>query len=113
MADDLTESLDRDSRAMERIANAFERFAKVFEDRFNKDFPPAKVKREAELIRSDERAEQFSDKPSDDWLKETEAATGPSRFAARAAEAGVKATPPPRGRAVEIPKGNGNKAKPS
>src|ERR1035438_5935174 len=111
--DDIVNSIERDERAMERMASALERFAKVFEDRFNKDFPPLKVKRDAELIRADDRAEQFSDKPSDEWLSETENAAGPSRFAQRLEEAGPKKAPTARGRAVKVPEGDGNKAKPS
>jgi hypothetical protein len=110
---DIEASIDADERAMARIASAFERIATIMEKRYAKEFPEPKVKRDAELIRADDRAEQFSDKPTDQWLSETENAAGPSRFAKRLEETGAKTPPPARGRTVEVPKGDGNKAKPS
>ena len=116
----LEDEFVRDTRAMERIADALDQaaialtaLAMVQKERLEKDFPAPKVKRDAEIIRADERAEQYNDKPSNQWLEETQDAAGLSRFAKRFEESGVQAPPQKRGRTVEVPQGDGNKTKPS
>jgi hypothetical protein len=114
---ELEESMARDERAIERIASALERWATVAEKRFAKDFPEPKVKRDAELIRADDsigtRAEQYSDKAGTGWLDEQPAGAEPSRFEKRFSETGKQETTSPKRRVVEVPKGDGNKTKPS
>lgn len=110
---DILESIERDERAMERIASALERWVTLQEQRFAKEFPEPRVKRDAELIRADERSDQYSDKPSPEWLEETRQAAGASRFAIRAGEGVTRPSPAPRRRIVEVPEGDGNKPKPS
>ena len=82
---DLGESLDRDTRAMERLADAFERIATVFEKRFAKDHPE-KVAKVAELIETDhkQREQELSDKADKQWFEETAEALPASRFQERA-----------------------------
>ena len=112
MTPELEESMERDERAIERIAAAFERVATVLEKRFAKDFPEARPKRDAQLIRADDRADQYSDKPNDGWLDERPAEAEPSRFEQRFKETGTQAPAPRKGRVVEVPEGDGNKTKP-
>ena len=116
---DILQGLEDDSRAMQRIAAALEGIVEALakrnmieQERLEKEFPPERAKRAAEIIRSDDRAEQFSDKPTDQWLAETEAAAGPSRFAQRLAEAHPQgeAVRPKRKRTVEVPQGYGDHA---
>ena len=102
-----------DTRAMERIADALERWVTLQEKRFAKEFPEPKVKRDAELIRADERANEYNDKPSDEWISETENAAGPSRFAKRLEESGTQAVTATGRIAPPLPKRDGNKTKPS
>lgn len=109
----LEDEFTRDTRAMERIATALEAWVEIQRKKFDKEFPPRKVKRDAELIRADERAEQYADKPSDGWLEETPKEAEPSRFAKRLEESGDKTPAPKARRAVEVPKGDGNNSKPS
>lgn len=103
----------RDTRAMERIATSFERLADVFEKRFAKDFPEPKVKREAEIIRADERSDQYSDKLTPGWLDETPKDAEPSRFAKRFEKDVDAKTPAPGAGTNAVPKGNKNNAKSS
>lgn len=74
---------DMESEVLDRIASALERCATIQEKRFQKEFPEAKVKRDAELIRADEAAEQYSDKPTRQWFEEAPKEAEPSRFAKR------------------------------
>jgi ribosomal protein L11 methylase PrmA len=82
----LEETGKREERAvfaLEKIAEALTSLATVERERFDKEFPE-KVKRVAEVIRRDEgKTEQFSDRPTDQWMRETEDALAPSRFANR------------------------------
>ena len=104
---------------VERLVTAFEDYVKLERERFEKAFPPRKERRDAELIRSDdstaERARNFSDRPTPEWLEETQAATGPSRFAQRLKEneTGSQAPPTPRIRAITTAQGHGDKTKTS
>jgi hypothetical protein len=112
---DILASIEADERAMARIATALERWVALEEKRFAKEFPEPKVKRDAELIRADagDKREQYNDKPTDEWLRETENAAGPSRFAKRLEETGTQAPSPKGRRSVEIPKRDGNKTNPN
>ena len=110
---DLEASMERDERAMERIATALERWATIAEKRFEKDFPEARPKRDAEIIRADERSEQYNDKPTEGWFEEKPKESEPSRFAKRFEEAGVEKAPSAKRRAVAVPQGDGNKDKPN
>jgi hypothetical protein len=113
----LEDEFTRDTRAMERIADALEAWVKIQQDRYEKEFPTPKRKRDAELIRSDDstakRAEQFSDKPSAGWLEESPKEAEPSRFAKRFDEASNKAPAAKRSGTTEVPEGDGDKSKPS
>jgi hypothetical protein len=112
MTPELLESMERDERAIERIAAALEAWVKIERERLDKEFPP-KVKQDAFILRADDRTEQFNDKPSEQWLAETENAAGPSRFSKRLEESGAE-TPATGGSGVAaVPEGDGNKRKPS
>ena len=77
---DDTVNLERLATAFEKIATALDRLATIEHDKFVKQYPPEREKRAAEISKpSDDKREQFSDKPSKEWLEETEAAV-PSRF---------------------------------
>jgi hypothetical protein len=115
---DILEGMERDERAMEKLASSAERIAdaiewwvKLEQQKFDKAFPPEKVKREAELIRRDEgKTEQYSDRATDEWLAETEKAIPPSRFADRLAKTNPPEAPAKKRRGSEsLPEGNGHK----
>jgi hypothetical protein len=77
---DDTVNLERLASAFEKIADALTRLATV-EERKN---PPERPKRAAEITRTDDdKREQYSDKASDEWLKETKEALPKSRFQER------------------------------
>jgi len=84
MSEKFDDALDRDSRAMERIARAFERIA----DAAERAYPPEKENREPAVVilQDEDQREQYSDKPSKDWIDETEAALPSSRFQERLQE---------------------------
>lgn len=109
--------MQRDGRALERIADALERWATVAEKRFEKEFPEARAKRDAELIRADERADQYSDKPTDQWFDERPKDAEPTRFAKRLEEniekTGKQTSTEKRRGSGEVPQGDRNKNKPS
>jgi len=110
----LEDEFTRDTRAMERIADALEAWVKIEEKRLAREFPEPRVKRDAELIRADERAEQLSDKPSPGWFDETPKEAEPSRFAKRLeAETSVEAPAPQRRRLAPLSERDANKLKPS
>ena len=72
------------TESMERIASALEDRNKIERERLEKQYPAEKQKRAAEIIdQKRERDEHYSDKPSGDWIKETEAALPKSRFQER------------------------------
>ena len=75
-------NFDRLVTAVVRIADALTQLATIEEKRLLKEQPPEVPKRAAEIIKADhsERKDHFSDSADPDWFKETEAATGPSRF---------------------------------
>lgn len=96
-----------------RIADAFEKIAaELFErnrierERLVLEFPVKKEPRPAEVIRPDEeRRELLSDKPTKEWVEETEAALPQSRFAKRLDEARQpKSEQPARGGTPKVPK---------
>lgn len=82
---DLGDSLDRDTRAMEKLASAMERIATVLENRFAKEYPE-KVNKVAEIVPTERksREQELSDKADPEWFEETEQALAPSRFQIRA-----------------------------
>jgi hypothetical protein len=72
--------------AFEKIAAALSTLATIEQKKFDKLYPPEAPKRDAIISRpDDDEREQFSDRPSDKWLAETEEATpeGKSRFRER------------------------------
>jgi hypothetical protein len=109
----IEDEFTRDTRAMERIASALEGWLKLEREKFDKQFPAPKVKRDAEIIRADERREQYNDKPTDEWIAETESAAGPSRFAKRLEESGTAAATATGRIAPPFPERDGNQTKPS
>lgn len=111
---DIVEGMERDERAMEKIAFALDRLATLAEKWFEKQYPPKKVKRAGEIIKADDRAEQFSDKANEQWVAETEAAAGPSRFSKRFQETHSGEVPSPKKRSVTpVPQGDKDKPRTS
>lgn len=79
------EQQERAIKALEGIASALHELAVVQQNRFAKDFPQ-RVAKPAVIERlGDDKKEQFSDKGTEQWFEETEAATseGKSRFQKR------------------------------
>ena len=76
---------ERGVRSLELIADALQTLARVESERLSREYPPeGRPKRATEINRtSDEKGEQFSDRPSDKWVAETEAALPKSRFQQR------------------------------
>ncbi len=76
---------ERGVRSLELIADALQTLARVESERLSREYPPeGRPKRATEINRtSDEKREQFSDRPSDKWVAETEAALPKSRFQQR------------------------------
>lgn len=67
----------------ERFLCSIESIARSLELRLKKEFPDEKPKIPAEIFRpDDDRREQFNDRPSEEWLEETESRL-PSRFQAK------------------------------
>jgi len=88
----LGSQVERGIRSLELIADALQTLAKVESERQRMEVESAKKLSEMnERIRhgavinraSDEKREQFSDKASESWLRETEAAIPKSRFEER------------------------------
>jgi hypothetical protein len=82
---DVGEVPERVVATFEKIADALDRLAKIEQQKFDRMFPE-KPKHAGTIIRDgDDKREQFSDRPTDQWISETEAATpeGKSRFQER------------------------------
>ena len=84
---------ERTVSALELIADALQTLANVESDRVRREVEAheklkdmnERIRRGAEINRaSDDKREQFSDKATDGWLRETEAALPKSRFQQRA-----------------------------
>lgn len=104
---DDTVNLERIATALTRLAAAFDQYNIICRERLNREFPREKAKRAPEIINTEsERREQFSDKPTDEWLRETLAATPEtSRFQKRFDESPNKQPEqaPRKRRAVTVP----------
>ena len=75
---------ERAVHSLELIADALQTLAKVESERLSREYPPERSPRGAQINRaSDAQREQFSDKASESWLRETEAAIPKSRFEER------------------------------
>jgi len=75
---------ERFVQSIELIADALQTLAKVEAERLRKDHPDHRVPKPAQINRaSDEKREEFSDKPTDKWVAETEQALPPTRFQER------------------------------
>lgn len=107
MSLDDTVNLERIATALTRLAQAFDQYNILTRERLDREYPLEKPKRAPEVISTEsERSEQFSDAPSDEWMRDTEAALpGPSRFEQRFSQtdAATKPEAPRRRRAVAVP----------
>jgi hypothetical protein len=66
---------ERGIRSLELIADALQTLAKVESERLTREYPPERSPRATQINRaSDDKREQYSDKASEEWLKQTEAA---------------------------------------
>ena len=75
---------ERAVHSLELIADALQTLAKVESERLSREYPPERSPRATQINRtSDAQREQFSDKASESWLRETEAAIPKSRFEER------------------------------
>ena len=106
---DDTVNLERIATALVRLAAAFDQYNILYRARLKLEFPPEKAKRAPEVIATEsERREQYSDQPSDQWMRDTQAALDnqePSRFQKRFNQAGNSDRPaaPLRRRVAEVP----------
>ena len=85
---DDTVNLERIAAALEKLSRAFDQYNILYRDRLNREFPPEKKKRGAEIIvsASESRREEIGDRPTDEWMRDTQAALDnqkPSRFQQR------------------------------
>ena len=88
---------ERTVSALELIADALQTRAKVESERLARDFPPERSPKNVQINRtSDDKREQYSDKATDGWLRETEAALPKSRFQKRADAQGGSAREAPK-----------------
>jgi len=88
---------ERTVSALELIADALQTFAKVESERLSREYPPTRNPKNVEINRtSDDKREQYSDKATDGWLRETEAALPKSRFQQRADAQGGSAREAPK-----------------
>lgn len=105
---DDTVNLDRIATALTKLAQAIDQYNILYRRQLDLEHPQEKPKRAPEVISTtDERREQFSDRATDQWMRETEAAMPPetaSRFQKRFNETdAAHAKPAPRRRrAVEV-----------
>src|SRR5437588_2437505 len=76
---------ERTVSALEQIGDALQTLAKVESERLSREYPPTRNPKNVEINRtSDDKREQYSDKATDGWLRETEDALPTSRFQQRA-----------------------------
>ena len=103
----IAESFNRLAAAMEQIGAALVERNRIERERLDKQFPPERKKRDAEIYEPErERRESLGDKASDEWVRETENAV-PSRFQQRYDAQHPEGTPKrePKVRRVEaVPK---------
>jgi hypothetical protein len=65
--------MDEVAAALDKIATALTRLAAVESKRFHKEYPKQKPKRAAEITRdTDDKDKQFNDRPTAEWVEETE-----------------------------------------